>query len=81
MKIVNIERGACSLKLMGRIFFILLIINAALLYVHYSNSAVADGYDKNALTYSQEIEVQYDGKQFIVTHHFTNLTPLDYDIE
>lgn len=81
MKISNIERGACSLKLMGRIFFVLLIINAALLYVHYSNSAVADGYDKNALTYSQEIEVQYDGKQFIVTHHFTNLAPLDYDIE
>ncbi len=81
MKNNDIERGACSLKLMGRILLVLLMINAALLYIHYSDSAVADGYDKDALTYSQEIEVEYDGTHFIITHHFTNLAPLDYDIE
>lgn len=68
------------MKVMSRIFLLLLLINGGLLYVHYSSSTTAEGYDPEALTYEQEIEVEETNDALTVRHHFIGLAPVAYEI-
>ena len=68
------------MKVMSRILLLLLLINGGLLYVHYSSSTTAEGYDPEALTYEQEIEVEETDDALTVRHRFIGLAPATYEI-
>lgn len=59
------------MKIVSRILFLLLIINGALLYVHYSNSTVVNGSENEA--YQEEIEVEVTKAGLLVKHRMKEI--------
>ncbi|WP_252503701.1 hypothetical protein [Sporosarcina sp. Marseille-Q4943] len=61
------------MKIILRIVGLLVIMNSALLYIHYSQMADASGTKGKEYLYNQEIEVINRADALLVRHHFHNL--------
>lgn len=70
----------CTLKAIVRILFLLAAVNGGLVYLHYSQSANADGEGANSGTYRQEIEVVNRADGLYIRHHFYNLSESRHEI-
>ncbi|WP_153720528.1 hypothetical protein [Sporosarcina cascadiensis] len=68
------------MKTILRILFLLAAVNGGLLYLHYSQSATANGDKDQPDTYRQEIEVINRADGLYVKHHFYDLATGRYEI-
>ncbi|MBY0222927.1 MULTISPECIES: hypothetical protein [Sporosarcina] len=68
------------MKIILRILLLLLGVNAGLLYLHYSQSAAANGAKDHPDTYRQEIEVINRADGLYIRHHFYDLATGRYEI-
>ncbi|WP_432359523.1 hypothetical protein [Sporosarcina sp. UB5] len=68
------------MKIILRIVGLLIILNSALLYMHYSQMADASGTPEKESRYIQEIEVINREDALFIRHHFKNLDARRYEI-
>ncbi|ARD49194.1 hypothetical protein SporoP37_14080 [Sporosarcina sp. P37] len=68
------------MKAIVRILFLLAAVNGVLIYLHYSQSANADGESADSGTYRQEIEVINRTDGLYIRHHFYNLSEDRHEI-
>ncbi|WP_153731186.1 hypothetical protein [Sporosarcina obsidiansis] len=68
------------MKTIIRIFLLLVGVNAGLIYLHYSQSATANGEKNHPDTYRQEIEVINRADGLYIRHHFYDLATGRYEI-
>ena len=68
------------MKFIVRTFFLLLLVNSSLLYMHYNDAGNATATSDVQPTYSQEIEVMNRPNGLYIQHHFTGLSDVRYEI-
>lgn len=68
------------MKAIIRVLFLLAAVNGGLVYLHYSQSANANGESVNSGTYRQEIEVVNRADGLYIRHHFYNLSKGRHEI-
>lgn len=68
------------MKIIMRVLLLLAAVNAGLVYLHYSQSAAANGEKDHPDTYRQEIEVINREDGLYVRHHFYDLATGRYEV-
>ena len=68
------------MKFIIRTFFLLLLVNGSLLYMHYNDAGNATAKSDIQSTYSQEIEVMNRPDGLYIQHHFTGLADIRHEI-
>lgn len=73
--------GGESVRFFSTLSVLLLLVNSALIYLHYTQYVEASEQEEKVLTYRQEVEVINRPDALHIYHHFSNLQNNRYEID